>query len=236
MFLSQWNLSFHLLTSQHLGKNRRMKCEHNTHGATSRRLNGWNLEERRLTEQISAAPALKQRELKEQTWFEAADSAKGTLVTGVEVDETVEVVAPCIMGTFIRAFQTKDRGRGCGREGGGDRNDMVTMAKCAGSKVMAQVQWYCQDEFEQVSRHMQERKRNYIYLSAKRKKRPNYTHEWTKKQGNTPSYNPIRLDNLIIVFKWMGQEDEGSEGCENSLSASTVFMSRKLTYNSWCHN
>lgn len=72
-----------------------------------------------------------------------ADSAKGTLVTGVEADETVEVVAPCIMGTFIQASQTKDRGRGCGRGGGGreggDRNDMVTMAKCVGLKVMAQV-------------------------------------------------------------------------------------------------
>lgn len=50
-----------------------------------------------------------------------ADSAKGTLVTEVEADETVEVVAPCIMGTFIQASQTKDKGRGCGRgeEGGG---------------------------------------------------------------------------------------------------------------------
>lgn len=37
----------------------------------------------------------------------------------------------------------------------GNRNDMVTMAKCVGSKVMAQVKWYCQDEFEQESRHMQ---------------------------------------------------------------------------------
>lgn len=60
-------------------------------------------------------------------------------MTGVEADETVEVVAPCIMGTFIQASQTKDRGRGCGRGGGGNRNDMVTMAKCVGSKVMAQV-------------------------------------------------------------------------------------------------
>lgn len=59
-------------------------------------------------------------------------------MTGVEADETVEVAAPCIMGTFIQASQTKDRGRGCGR-GGGNRNDMVTMAKCVGSKVMAQV-------------------------------------------------------------------------------------------------
>lgn len=32
-------------------------------------------------------------------WLEVADSAKGTLVTGVVADETVEVVAPCIMGT-----------------------------------------------------------------------------------------------------------------------------------------
>lgn len=68
-------------------------------------------------------------------------------MTGVEADETVEVVAPCIMGTFIRASQTKDRGRGYGRGGGkgrggegrGNRNDMVTMAKCVGSKVVAQV-------------------------------------------------------------------------------------------------
>lgn len=63
----------------------------------------------------------KKGELKEQTWSEVADSAKGTLVTEVEADETVEVVAPCIMGTFIQASQTKDKGRGCGRgeEGGG---------------------------------------------------------------------------------------------------------------------
>lgn len=40
-------------------------------------------------------------------------------MTGVEAEETVEVVAPCIMGTFIQASQTKDRGRGCGRGGGG---------------------------------------------------------------------------------------------------------------------
>lgn len=40
-------------------------------------------------------------------------------MTGVEADETVEVVAPCIMGTFIQTSQTKDRGRGCGRGGGG---------------------------------------------------------------------------------------------------------------------
>lgn len=60
-------------------------------------------------EQDSEPPELKQRELKEQTWFEAADSAKGTLVTGVEADETVEVVAPCIMATFIQASQTKDK-------------------------------------------------------------------------------------------------------------------------------
>lgn len=49
----------------------------------------------------------------------AADSAKGTLVTVVEADETVEVVAPCIMGTFIQASKTKDRGRGYGRGAGG---------------------------------------------------------------------------------------------------------------------
>lgn len=67
-------------------------------------------------------------------------------MTEVEADETVEVVAPCIMGTFIQASQTKDKGRGCGRGkegkgwGKGDRNDMVTMAKCAGSQVMAQLQ------------------------------------------------------------------------------------------------
>ena len=54
-------------------------------------------------------------ELKEQTWSEVAVSAKGTLVTEVEADETVEVVAPCIMGTFIQASQTKDKGRGWGR-------------------------------------------------------------------------------------------------------------------------
>lgn len=38
-------------------------------------------------------------------------------MTGVEADETVAVVAPCIMGTFIQASQTKDKG--CGRGGGG---------------------------------------------------------------------------------------------------------------------
>lgn len=114
----------------------------------------------------------KKGELKEQTWSEVADSAKGTLVTEVEADETVEVVAPCIMGTFIQASQTKDKGRGCGRGGGGgggDRNDMVTMAKCAGSQVMAQIQWNCQDE---VYRHMQKQKRLrklHILLKEKRK-------------------------------------------------------------------
>lgn len=118
---------------------------------------------------------------------------------------------------------------------GGDRNDMVTMAKCAGSKVMAQVQWYCRDEFEQVSRHMQERNKNYIYLSAKWKKRQSYTHKWTNKQGNTPSYNPIRLENLIIVFKWRGQMDGGRKWCENCLSAFTVFINTKLTYYSYCN-
>lgn len=47
--------------------------------------------------------------------MEAADSAKGTLVTGVEADETVEV-APCIMGTFIQASrqETGDGGDGWG--------------------------------------------------------------------------------------------------------------------------
>ena len=67
--------------------------------------------------------------------MEAADSAKGTLVTGVEADETVEVVAPCIMGTFIQANQTRDRERGDGWGGGGiggGGDVMVTMAKCGG--------------------------------------------------------------------------------------------------------
>lgn len=47
--------------------------------------------------------------MKEQTWLEAADSAKGTLMPGVEADETVEEVAPCIMGTFIQASRTQDK-------------------------------------------------------------------------------------------------------------------------------
>lgn len=51
--------------------------------------------------------------------MEAADSAKGTLVTGVVADETVEVVAPCIMGTFFQASQTRNKGEGRGRWKGG---------------------------------------------------------------------------------------------------------------------
>lgn len=61
-------------------------------------------------------------------------------MTGVEADETVEVVAPCIMATFIQASQTKDKRTRMWAGRRGNRNDMVTMAKCAGSKVMAQVQ------------------------------------------------------------------------------------------------
>lgn len=41
--------------------------------------------------------------------MEAADSAKGTLMPGVEADETVEEVAPCIMGTLIQASRTQDK-------------------------------------------------------------------------------------------------------------------------------
>ena len=55
--------------------------------------------------------------------MEAADSAKGTLVTGVEADETVEE-APCIMGTFIQARarrNTEDEEMGGGGGGGGRR-------------------------------------------------------------------------------------------------------------------
>lgn len=62
-------------------------------------------------------------------------------MTGVEADETVEVVAPCIMGTFIQGeSDERQRTRMWAGRRRGDRNDMVTMAKCVGSKVMAQVQ------------------------------------------------------------------------------------------------
>ncbi len=54
--------------------------------------------------------------MKGQTWLEVADSAKGTLVTGVVADETVEVVAPCIMGTFFRRVRQETREGGGGGE------------------------------------------------------------------------------------------------------------------------
>lgn len=56
--------------------------------------------------------------MKGQTWLEVADSAKGTLVTGVVADETVEVVAPCIMGTFFRRVR-QETGEGGRWRGGG---------------------------------------------------------------------------------------------------------------------
>ena len=56
--------------------------------------------------------------------MEAADSAKGTLVIGVVADETVEVVAPCIMGTFFRRVR-RETERGQGRR----RNVMIIMTK-----------------------------------------------------------------------------------------------------------
>lgn len=69
--------------------------------------------------------------------MEAADSAKGTLVTGVVADETVEVVAPCIMGTFFRRIRQETREKG---EVEGRRNVMSTMtlyARGRGGTVMA---------------------------------------------------------------------------------------------------
>ena len=55
--------------------------------------------------------------------MDAADSAKGTLVTWVEADETVEE-APCVMGTFYSGeSQTRHTGDeemgGAGGGGGG---------------------------------------------------------------------------------------------------------------------
>lgn len=231
MFISQGNLSFYLLTSQHLDKSRQMKCKHNTqrYKQASKLIKLWG--------EVTNWTHLR------STWAETKRTERANLIWGGRFSErnigdwgrsrrnsggggTVH------HGNFYSGVSDeRQRTRMWAGRRGGDRNDMVTMAKCAGSKVMAQVQWYCQDEFEQVSRHMQEREKKFIY-TAKWKKRQNYTHKWTKKQGNTPSYNPIRLENLIIVFKWMGQVDGGSEWCENSLSAFTGLMSTKLTSNS----
>lgn len=104
-------------------------------------------------------------------------------MTGVEADETVEVAAPCIMGTFIRAYQTKDRGRGCGREGG-EGTGMIWLP------------W--QNVQDQKSRHRSsdiagmnlnkyqdacKRKKNYIYLcwQNERKGKVTLTNEQTNK-------------------------------------------------------
>lgn len=98
----------------------------------------------------------KKGELKEQTWSEVADSAKGTLVTEVEADETVEVVAPCIMGTFIQASQTKDKGRGCGRGGGGGTG----MIWLPWQNVQGHRLWHKSSDIARMKyRHMQKQKR-----------------------------------------------------------------------------
>lgn len=57
-------------------------------------------------------------------------SAKGTLVTGVEADVTVEGEALCIMGTFFRRGGGETRGWGWQGEARweGRRDVMVTMA------------------------------------------------------------------------------------------------------------
>lgn len=70
-----------------------------------------------------------------------------------------------------------------GGGGGGDRNDMVTMAKCAGSQVMAQIQWNCQDE---VYRHMQKQRRlRKLHILLKEKRKPyRFTNKWLIRQGN----------------------------------------------------
>lgn len=108
-------------------------------------------------------------------------------MTGVEADETVEVVAPCIMGTFIQAFQTKDRGRGCGREGGGEGTGMIWLPW---QNVQDQKSWHkssdiAGDEFEQVSRHMQDRdkkrKKYRFILQNERKGTVSPTDEQTNK-------------------------------------------------------
>lgn len=206
-----------------------MRCEHNTRRYTVRRLHWFNFEEGRLTEQNWT-------ELR-TTWAETKRTERANLIWGGRFSErnigdwgrsrrnsggggTVH------HGNFYSGVSDeRQRTRMSAGRRGGDRNDMVTMAKCAGSKVMAQVQWYCRDEFEQVSRHMQERNKNDKYLSAKWKKRQSYTHKWTNEQGNTPSYNPIRPENLIIVLKWTGQMDGGSKWCENSLSVLSQYSS-----------
>lgn len=232
-FIPQGNLSLHLLTSQHLDKSRQMRCEHNTRRyRQASKLKLWG-EEANWTELGT-------------TWAETKRTERANLIWGGRFSErnigdwgrsrrnsggggTVH------HGNFYSGVSDeRQRTRMWAGRRGGDRNDMVTMAKCAGSKVMAQVQWYCRDEFEQVSRHMQERNKKPTYLSSKWKKRPSYTHKWTNKQGSTPSYNPIRLENLIIVFRWTGQVDGGSKWCENPLSAFTVFMNAELTYHSYC--
>lgn len=56
--------------------------------------------------------------------MDAAESAKGTLVIGVVADETVEVEAPCIMGTFVRRVRRETE-----RGGQGRRNVMIIMTK-----------------------------------------------------------------------------------------------------------
>lgn len=102
-------------------------------------------------------------------------------MTGVEADETVEV-APCIMGTFIRAYQTKDRGRGCGREGG-EGTGMIWLP------------W--QNVQDQKSRHRSsdiagmnlnkyqdacKRKKNYIYIFVGQMKEKAKLHSQMNKQ------------------------------------------------------
>lgn len=126
-------------------------------------------------------------ELKEQTWSEVADSAKGTLVTEVEADETVEVVAPCIMGTFIRASQTKDKGRGCGRgkEGVGGQEWYGYHGKMCrvtghGTRPVISPEWNIQTHAKTI----EIKKITYFISQIVKSKMYRFTKKWFISQGN----------------------------------------------------
>lgn len=123
-------------------------------------------------------------------------------MTGVEADETVEVVAPCIMGTFIQAFQTKDRGRGCGREGGGEGTGMIWLPW---QNVQDQKSWHkssdiAGDEFEQVSRHMQDR-------DKKKRKNIDLFYKIKEKARSHPQMNKQTRQYTIIQSNQTGESD-----------------------------
>lgn len=104
-------------------------------------------------------------------------------MTGVEADETVEVVAPCIMGTFIRAFQTKDRGRGCRREGG----EGTGMIWLPWQNVQDQKSWHKSSDIAGMNLNKyqdtckRETKIIYTYWQNERKGKVTLTNEQTNK-------------------------------------------------------